>query len=73
VITAKVKCTRNEPNPSDDSQVLLEFQPDYNDNRNQEWSKYTPALSLAMTVKAEVAEHFGLLQPFTLQFVPTED
>lgn len=73
MITAKVKCTRHEPNPHDDSQVLLEFQPDYNDGRNKEWSKYTPALSLTMTVKAEVAENFELLAPYTLQFVPTED
>lgn len=71
MITAKVKCTRKDSIPDD--QVTLEFQADYADGRNKEWAKYTPGLSLMMTVKAEVAERFELHQPYTLQFVPTED
>jgi len=73
VITAKVKCTRKEPMAHDDSQVTLEFQPDYDSGRNKEWAKYTPALSLTMTVLAEVAERFELQQPYTLQFTTTDD
>lgn len=71
MVTAKVKCTRRESD--NDGQVVLEFQPDYNDGRNAEWAKYTPGLSLSMVVKDEVAGHFELGQPYTLQFVPTED
>lgn len=73
MITAKVKCTHNDPNPHDESQASLEFHPDYGDGRNGEWAKYTPALSLTMMVKAEVAAHFEQGKPYTLQFVPTED
>lgn len=71
MVTAKVKCTRRDVQP--DGQVLLEFQPDYNDGRNKEWAKYTPGLSLTMTVRDESVGQFELNQPYTLQFVPTED
>jgi len=71
MVTAKVKCTRWEAGT--DGQVLLVFQPDYADGRNKEWAKYTPALSLTMTVKDEAAAHFEHGQAYTLQFVPTED
>lgn len=39
---------------------------------NQEWAKYTPALSISMTVKAEVAENFPLGQAFLLTFTPED-
>lgn len=39
-------------------QVQLSFGPDYADGRNKEWAKYTPALSLSLTVLPEVAERF---------------
>lgn len=69
--TAKIKLTgkRPEGNPPHD-QVGLEFHADYDDDRNKEWSKYTPALSLHMTVKPEVAERFEVGQAFTLVFEP---
>lgn len=39
---------------------------------NQEWAKYTPALSLTMTVKPEVAEAFPVGQAFLLTFTPED-
>lgn len=74
MITAKVKCTRKDViGEGDDAQATLEFQADYSDGRNKEWAKNTPSLSVLMTVKAEVAERFEVGQPYTLQFVPSED
>lgn len=74
MITAKVKCTRKQPHSENaGSPVVLEFQPDYAQGRNAEWAEATPALSLTMTVKADVAKRFEYGQPYTLQFVPTED
>lgn len=56
-----------------DGQTLLTFAPDYNDGRNKEWAKYTPALSLSMTVLDSVAEHFTPGQAYVLTFEPAED
>jgi hypothetical protein len=39
-------------------QTALFFAADYNDERNKEWAKYTPGLSLQMTVRDDVANHF---------------
>lgn len=39
-------------------QTSLAFSADYNDERNKEWAKYTPGLSIQMTVKDSVAEKF---------------
>lgn len=73
-VTAKIKVTGKESqDPSEDSQVTLNFGPDYADGRNAEWAKYTPGLSLTMGVKASVAEHFNQGQPWTLTFTPTEE
>lgn len=41
-----------------DDQNFLSFSADYADERNKEWAKYTPALSLGMTVIDAVAENF---------------
>lgn len=69
-ITAKVKCTHAEQ-VSD--QVALRFEPDYADGRNAEWAKYTPALSLSMNVKPEVADGvFEVGRSYTLTFTPEE-
>lgn len=43
---------------SQDGQTALAFSADYADERNKEWSKYTPALSVGMTVLDSVAENF---------------
>lgn len=54
--TAKLFLTTKTLVPDD--QVHLEFGPDYADGRNKEWAKYTPGLTLRLTVLAEVAERF---------------
>lgn len=72
-ITAKVKVgTRVENRDADDNvySVNLQFFADYADDRNKEWSYATPAISVQMTVKPEVAEHFPVGQAFTLTFEP---
>lgn len=53
---------------SSDGQTALHFQADYNDERNKEWSKYTPILNLQMTVLDSVAEHFNLGGRYLLTF-----
>lgn len=53
----------------DAEQTKLDFYADYNDGRNKEWAKYTPALNLTMTVKKEIADkHFPTGGHFTLTF-----
>lgn len=50
-----------------DGQTYLHFTADYQDGANKEWAKYTPSLSIQMTVLDEVAadwehgDHFDLL------------
>lgn len=63
--TAKIVCTARSERP--DGQIQLGFSPDYRDGRNAEWSKYTPSLSLSMTVtdtaglaRAQLGDHFTL-------------
>lgn len=43
---------------NDSEQHVLSFYADYNDERNKEWSKYTPAFNATMTVIPSVAEKF---------------
>lgn len=73
-ITAKITCqtkdVQAEGTPHE--QVLLTFVPDYNDGRNKEWAKFTPALSLTMGVMPEVAEPFEQGAHYTLTFTPEE-
>ena len=56
-----------------DGQVQLLFNADYNDGRNKEWAKYTPALSLSMTVIDSVADQFDVSGKYTLTFEKSED
>jgi hypothetical protein len=72
MITAKIHCQMKQDTGAD-GQVRLQFVPDYADGRNKEWSLYTPALSLDMTVKGEVADRFETGKAYTLQFVPSEE
>lgn len=80
-VTAKVKLTGKTPFTVKDKdtgeetveQVGLGFAADYDDGRNKEWSKYTPTLSVTMTVLPEVAERFTAGAPYTLTFTPSED
>lgn len=72
-ITAKVQVgTRIENRDANDNvySVNLQFFADYADDRNKEWSYATPAISVQMTVRPEVAEHFPANGRFTLTFEP---
>lgn len=70
-ITAKVKCTRRQP--ASEGQTWLEFAADYDDGRNKEWAKFTPAFSVSTTVKNEVAERFELDEAYTVTFTKSAD
>ena len=50
----------------------LVFGADYADGRNKEWASLTPALSLTMTVKPEVAGQFRVGGHYTLTFTEQE-
>lgn len=73
MITAKLKCTGKAPsgqpteNPEDQT-WMLSFGPDYADGANAEWAAATPSLSLSMTVKASVAEHYAVGESWDLAF-----
>lgn len=70
MVTAKVQCfTKEESGEGDQRQVVVTFGADYSDGRNKEWSLYTPALSLSMTLKGAVADRFQKGGRYTLQFV----
>jgi hypothetical protein len=65
--TAKVKVT-NRVQAVENGDVSLSFAPDYGDGRNAEWAAATPALSLSMTVKADVGQYVEMGDEFTLTF-----
>lgn len=71
-VTAKVVVTGHAPymRGEEVEQVAVSFQPDYSDGRNAEWARWTPALSLQITVKAELVSRFPIGQPFLLTFTP---
>ena len=46
----------------------LNFNADYQDERNKEWALFTPALSLSMNVVNEVADQFDLQGRYLLTF-----
>jgi hypothetical protein len=66
-VTAVATLQRAEP-VSDDGQVSLTFGADYNDDRNKAWAKYTPGLTVNMTVTDEVAGKFELGGRYLLTF-----
>jgi hypothetical protein len=68
--TAKVFLS-SKGDPSD-GQVFLAFTADYADGANKEWAKYTPALSISMTVLEEVAADWKSGDHFTLTFEKEE-
>lgn len=74
MVTAKVICNRKEVQAegTESEQVQLEFGADYADGRNKEWAKFTPGLSLTLTVKPEVAGHFEQGGHYTLTFTPED-
>jgi hypothetical protein len=71
VVTAKITCSRKVD--QGDGQVALSFQPDYDNDRNKEWAKYTPSLSVSMNVLSEVAEQFEPGEAYTLSFSKNDD
>jgi hypothetical protein len=74
MVTAKVQCqSKSETGEGESRQVVVTFTPDYADGRNKEWSLYTPALSLSMTLKGAVADRFEQGARYTLQFVEEAD
>jgi len=60
--------TLNTKQDAGHGQVSLFFAADYNDDRNKEWSKYTPALGVNMTVIDSVAEQFEQGKTYLLTF-----
>ncbi|QYC54920.1 hypothetical protein SEA_POPPER_1 [Arthrobacter phage Popper] len=54
--------------PQSEGQTTLNFYADYNDERNKEWSKYTPGLSVNMLVLDSVAEKFDQGGRYLLTF-----
>jgi hypothetical protein len=68
--TAKIFLWRKSE--SSDGQTTLDFNADYADGQNKEWAKYTPALSLSMTVLDEVAADWNNGDHFTLTFDKSE-
>jgi hypothetical protein len=71
VCSAKVSCTAKAP--AGEGQTRLGFSPDYLDGRNAEWAKYTPGLTLAMTVLDRVADKIAMGQAITLLFTIDDD
>lgn len=61
--------TKGESNAG---QVPIAFSADYNDERNKEWAKYTPALSVQMHVIEAVAEQFEQGGRYLLTFERAE-
>lgn len=73
MITAKIQLQSKGEFAGGDGQKLLTFSPDYNDGRNKEWAKYTPGLTLTMSVLDSVAERFELGGKYTLTFEPSDE
>lgn len=75
MVTAKVTCQGKtvQSEGTDSEQVQLTFVPDYQDGRNKEWARFTPALSLTMTVLPEVAARFRQGAHYTLEFAEEEN
>jgi hypothetical protein len=64
--TAKVFISSVTANGTGETTVY--FTADYADGANKEWAKYTPNLSLSMTVLDEVAADWKFGDKFTLVF-----
>ena len=60
---------------SANGETTLEFSPDYTDDRNKEWAKYTPSLKFRMIVLDEVAEglEYGDTATVTFDFDKKEE
>jgi hypothetical protein len=71
MVTAKIVChSKSEPQgEGDDRQVTVSFGADYADDRNKEWARWTPGLSLTMGLRGAVADRFEVGKAYTLEFV----
>lgn len=65
--TAVAKLYSKEPQ-SDGETTQLSFNADYQDERNQAWSRFTPALALNMNVLNRVASDFVAGENYILTF-----
>jgi hypothetical protein len=68
-VTARIKVQHKEG----DDPVQVTFLPDYAQGRNAEWASATPALSLSMTMRREVADQFDTGEAITLTFTRNPD
>lgn len=72
-ITAKIVCyNKIERGEGDDRTVDVSFNADYADDRNKEWARFTPGLSLTMGLKGAVADRFEVGKAFTLTLTPED-
>lgn len=69
--TAKVYCYHKSK--SGDNATMLNFCPDYEDDRNKEWAMFTPSLSFQMNVKDELADRVSLRSAFIVTFAEVTD
>lgn len=75
MITAKILCQAKtqDSGEGDDRTVSVSFQPDYKDDRNKEWARWTPGLSLTMGLRGAVADKFEVGKAYTLTFEESDD
>lgn len=72
MITAKVVCnSKLITGGGEHRQAVVKFSADASPE-NKDWSLYTPALQLEMTLKGAVADRFEPGQAYTLMFERTE-
>lgn len=71
MVTAKVACnSKFITGAGEHRQAVVKFSADMS-LENKEWALYTPALTLEMTLRGDVADRFEPGQAFTLTFEPT--
>ena len=57
--TLKTQCSKiQKPGGGGHGTTTVNFMPDYQDGRNEEWAALTPALSITFTVKDEIADRW---------------
>lgn len=72
MITAKVQCqSKLITGAGEHRQAVVRFTADTSPE-NKAWSLYTPALSLEMTLRGDVAARFEPGQRYTLAFAPED-
>lgn len=71
--TAKVKISSRQVQQegTEHEQVLLTYNADYDDDRNKEWSRYTPSMGVTQLVLPEVAEGIEVGDTFDVLFTKT--